>query len=614
MTLISVPATIDRIEELSAKPSASAITSTFRKSGAAISDVSSWTRSRGAPATWSGRGAEAAGHAMTRFAGDTDAVVAALEKVTTACELYVSQVEELTTRRTTLEGRRESLNGRIETLTADINAFEGDDTSALESRARDLRSEAATLGSDITDFWTDVTRAEDRVIAAFGSVDTTGEGRDRADDGSRPDTDALKDELAGLGGDTDRINAWWKGLTEAQREALKISDPDLIGNTNGIPTGDRDEANRTQLANDIDRLSAIPADERDATERALLERAKAAREALGVPGADVDSITGEPVDVNLLVYQPGAFGGDGAVAVSYGDPDTADNTAIIVPGINNDGTTIVGNGEDAYRLFKQAQLNQESTATIAWMGYDSPSYNPKDLLASPGEVLDMGSVIGEGRATRGGELLSDLVDGLRSTDEGERSHLSVIGHSYGSTTVSHAAHDHHLDADSLTLIGSPGAGGDDVNHSRDLNMPEGKVYAGAADNDFVTWLGRDGDVGMGQDPTQKDFGATVFGVDPGKDFHADNLDQGITNHTSYFDKDSRSLESLTQIVQGDEPDVVTGRTDSANSYATDWVKDEVVHQVKKEYEESKQEIEDGLKATKDFAENRIDDVKGWFDK
>ena len=50
----------------------------------------------------------------------------------------------------------------------------------------------------------------------------------------------------------------------------------------------------------------------------------------------------------------------------------------------------------------------------------------------------------------------------------------------------------------------------------ELSQP-GRVYAGAADNDFVSWLGRDGAVGMGQDPTQDSFGATRFPVDPGEE-------------------------------------------------------------------------------------------------
>ena len=86
------------------------------------------------------------------------------------------------------------------------------------------------------------------------------------------------------------------------------------------------------------------------------------------------------------------------MAVSYGDPDTADNTAVIVPGITNDGTTIPGNAKDAYTLYQQAIRNGESAATIAWMGYDAPSWNPENALDWPGDGLDMGSVVREDKA------------------------------------------------------------------------------------------------------------------------------------------------------------------------------------------------------------------------
>jgi pimeloyl-ACP methyl ester carboxylesterase len=187
----------------------------------------------------------------------------------------------------------------------------------------------------------------------------------------------------------------------------------------------------------------------------------------------------------------------------------------------------------------------------------------------------------------------------------------VIGHSYGSTTAAHGAHDHGLDADSLTLIGSPGAGGDDVNSVRDLGMPEGTVYVGAAENDFVTWLGRDGDLGMGKDPAQADFGATVFPVAPGPEFHADTVGQGVDNHTSYFDplRNQQSLDNLTAIVRGDEPQVIGGRTQEANDMAVDWVRDELAHQVQHEIDTSLQEVEDVYDGGREWVGHRVDDFK-----
>jgi pimeloyl-ACP methyl ester carboxylesterase len=617
MTTIMVPAHVATIAEMDATSAASSVTTGLRSTATTMSDVAEWMTAHGAPDDWTGDAAEAADHAMTGYARDTSAATAALTRVVTACDRYVDRVVQLTADRERLVTRRSALNQDIDDLHARIGRSTGDDVAALEAEADALQRRADRLVDDITTFWDDVTAAEDRLIAAFQAVDTTGEGADAADR-DRTDIGALRAELTALGGDPDAINDWWKDLTKAEQEALKISDPDLVGNTNGIPTGDRDEANRTSLDRDLDNLTA----KQDAgegltkAEQRLLDRAKAAEQSLaipdttGLPDLDGDGVA-DPVDVNLLVYQPGAFGGDGAVAVSYGDPDTADNTAVIVPGITNDGTTIAGQGRDAYTLYLESIRNGESAATIAWMGYDAPSWNPEDALDWPGDGVDMGSVVREDKAIAGGALLADFVDGLRATDEGDQSHLSVIGHSYGSTTAAHAAHDHGLDADSLTLIGSPGAGGDDVDSVRDLGMPEGRVYVGSADNDFVTWLGRDGDLGMGRDPAQEDFGATVFPVAPGEEFHADDVGQGVENHTTYFDPETNreSLDNLTAIVRGDEPEVTEGRTQDANDMALDWAKDEVVHQVEKEVDESLQEIEDAYDGGRDWVGDRVDDFQ-----
>lgn len=617
MTTIMVPAHVATIAEMDATSAASSVSTGLRSTATTMSDVAEWMAAHGAPDDWTGDAAEAADHAMTGYARDTSSATAAFTRVVTACDRYVDRVVQLTADRERLVTRRSTLNQDIDDLHARIGRSTADDVAALEADADALQRRADRLVDDITAFWDDVTAAEDRLIAAFQAVDTTDEGADAADR-DRTDIGALRDELTALGGDPDAINDWWKDLTRAEQEALKISSPDLVGNTNGIPTGDRDEANRTALDRDLDNLTAKQeaGEELTKAEQRLLDRAKAAEQSLaipdttGLPDVDGDGVA-DPVDVNLIVYQPGAFGGDGAVAVGYGDPDTADNTAVIVPGITNDGTNIAGQGRDAYTLYLEAIRNGESAATIAWMGYDAPSWNPEDALDWPGDGIDMGSVVREDKATAGGALLADFVDGLRATDEGERSHLSVIGHSYGSTTAAHAAHDHGLDADSLTLIGSPGAGGDDVDSVRDLGMPEGTVYVGSADNDFVTWLGRDGDLGMGRDPAQEDFGATVFPVAPGEEFHADTIGQGVENHTSYFDPatNQQSLDNLAAIVRGDEPEVTEGRTQDANDMALDWAQDEVVHQVEKEVDESLHEIEDAYDGGRDWVGDRVDDFQ-----
>lgn len=580
MSAIRIPDRVGALDDLTAHRECGWVARALRGSAAAVSDVASWTRGHAAPRDWAGRSADAADHGMTVFAGATDVVATALERATTACAVYADQVADLHREHDLLAGERVGLNRAIDDLAAEAGAtgvLGGAGLAELAARADLLRARTDGLRVRVAHFWDRVAAAEDRLVASLRSVDSAAEGVRAATTTGRADTGALRRRIATLGGDAVAVNAWWRSLTRAEREALKISDPSLVGNTGGIPARDRDEANRAALERDLDRLAARDPDDLAGEERALLARGRAARDALAVPAGEVDRLTGEAVEVHLLVYRPAAFGGDGAVAVAYGDPDTADNTAVVVPGMTNDGTSIVGQGHDAYQLFLEAQLQDETTASIAWMGYDSPSWNPRDALDWPGDGFDLGSVVREDRAEAGGLLLADFVDGLRAADEGERSHLSVIGHSYGSTTSAHAAHDHGLAADSLTLLGSPGAGGD-VSDVSDLGMPRGRVYVGAADHDFVTWLGRPGDLGMGEDPARAGFGATRFEVAHGEPFHVDTIGQGVANHTSYFDRETNpeSLANLTAIVTGAEPTVVEGRQQGANAMAVEWAEGEIL--------------------------------------
>ncbi len=141
-------------------------------------------------------------------------------------------------------------------------------------------------------------------------------------------------------------------------------------------------------------------------------------------------------------------------------------------------------------------------------------------------------------------------------------------------------------------------------------MPEGKVYVGAADNDFVTWLGRDGDLGMGRDPAQADFGATVFPVAPGEEFHADDRRPGRRQpHVLLRPRRPTSSRSTTSPPSSaaTSPTVTAGRTQDANDMAVDWAKDEVVHQVEKEIDTTAQEIEDIYDDGKDWVGDRVDD-------
>lgn len=432
MTTIAVPAQIPYPEvKPEVQPQTAHVNDDLRSAATAVSDVSDWAVAHGAPASWSGDAAEAAHHAFTRLGKDADVVVAALEKATLAIEVYLEQMTTRTHEYDALLGRRTEINRDITDLTHRINGAPESEVAALRHEADALQARHDAWYDDLATWQQRVTADEDRVIAALQSVDTLGEGSSAAEDPSRVDTAPLLAHLKGLGNDTAAITAWWRSLTPAEREALKVSDPDVVGNTNGIPTGDRDEANRASINRDVEALLGMQADGQDLSDgqQRTLDNAQATMDAMSHADGDVD-VHGNPIDVNLLVYAPDAFNGDGATAVAFGDPDTTDNTAVIVPGLTNDMSTISGNAQDALNLFHESNADGSSVATIAWMGYDAPSFHPENVLSAPGEVADVGGVGMEQMAENGGHLLSHFVDGLNSTHQGD-SHLTVIGHSYG---------------------------------------------------------------------------------------------------------------------------------------------------------------------------------------
>ncbi len=555
MTTIAVPAWLPAEPELTVTEASGAILTDVRAAATAVSDVAEWARANGAPADFSGDAAEAADNAVTRFATDTDAVGAALERGALAIDEFLTAMRLRRSEHADLMERRQRLNDDREALLRRIDTATEDQVPALQAEAAQLRSAFESYHQDLQSWRDRVDSDEQKAVRALGAVDQLAEGLAAAKDSSRADTAALAAELRRLGTDTDAVNSWWNGLSQAERNALMISDPDLVGNTNGIPTGDRDEANTSAVQRDIEYLLGKQAagEELSASEQRWLENAQSIE--LAVANARTAEYAELDIDAFVMAYQPHAFGGDGIAAVAYGDPDTADHTAVYVPGIMQDGTQIDENGLQALNLYEETLTSMAgedppragSVSTIAWIGYDSPNFDPESKM--PWDLIDSGGDVGhtvtEANAQAGGVALSQFVDGLNSTHTGgDQPHLTVIGHSYGSTTSAYAAAG-GMDADSLVLIGSPGAS-EGVHHVGDLNMPAGQVFVGAADNDPVSWLGGedgllpgtwDDSLGLGADPAQHDFGATVFAVDNGQEFHGAGLVTTgfMENHTNYFD-------------------------------------------------------------------------------
>jgi pimeloyl-ACP methyl ester carboxylesterase len=227
--------------------------------------------------------------------------------------------------------------------------------------------------------------------------------------------------------------------------------------------------------------------------------------------------------------------------------------AVVVPGFGTDGASAAYHGERVLSLYEAGRTldGSQTNASLFWIGYDAPDNMPW----SGG--WDAAGVIDEDLATRGGDRLADTIDGLRATRDGEPAHVTVIGHSYGSTTVGHGAHDNGVPADDLVFVGSPGVGGD-TDHATELGLDSAHVWAGANSRDPVAHLGNHGwwhlesalgGAGLGDDPAEEAFGARRFEAESATRAANDGFG-ALEDHSKYFDHDTESLYNIGHVVNG----------------------------------------------------------------
>ncbi len=347
--------------------------------------------------------------------------------------------------------------------------------------------------------------------------------------------------------------AWWMALAAPVRLQLVRDAPASLGALDGLPAGVRDDCNRRVLAASLaaatSRLLASPAAEQRPREtraeqahrrsvRALAQRLvayiAAVTAALGPPGVRPPR--------SLLVFDP--VGAE--CAISVGNPDTATDVAVLVPGF---GTTVRHSlsalVNDAARVLSSADRARAdvggtgATAVIAWIGYVAP---------------DGADVATSGRARAGAVRLRRTLRGIdaaaSASDPASPSarsvHLTVVGHSYGSVVAGLAA-TQRTGADDLVVIGSPGTG---VTAAGQLQVPDGHVFVAEAHGDLVATLGR-----FGSDPGADRFDGRVLQSDGGLDSTGQPT-SASHGHSGYYTEGTESLRNIGWVVAG-RPDLAT---------------------------------------------------------
>jgi len=361
------------------------------------------------------------------------------------------------------------------------------------------------------------------------------------------------------------VNKWWTSLTPEERQRLMAEHPEEIGNLNGVPVLARSDANIAVMTQDLSRVRDVVGRYGVSVDDVVRDPGKYGLSATDITryqNADqtkqgLDHDAGDPLRPNpvyLFAYDPLAFGGKGRAAIAIGNPDLAKNTAVIVPGTSSSvkGGWLHDNHNDALNLFAQANAADPNnpTAVIAWMGYDAPNdFNDVQRISTP-EL-----------ARTGGQALAQDVNGLWATHLGAGQHVTVLGHSYGSTTVADAFALGHMHANDAVLIGCPGT--DLAPNAASFHLDGGHVYVGDASTDPVGMLGelnglshyvnRDNiggqllglTPGLGIDPAADGFGSVRFRAEvPGSD--------GINphDHSYYYHPGSEALDSMADITSG----------------------------------------------------------------
>jgi hypothetical protein len=308
----------------------------------------------------------------------------------------------------------------------------------------------------------DVTAGELRELAVRLSHGPTGR--------RTPEPDARRDGIAWPGelawpdpsASPAEVAAFWAGLSGPQRWWLVTHQSAMVGGRDGIAVADRDMANRLVLEAERDRLLALRAD----GDAPLVEIAWVDGQLRGIGAIDARLRDPELPRAYLLEL---STVDDGRAVIAVGNPDQASDVLTYIPGAGSDlsGVDALVRRADALGEAAARVAPQRQVSVIAWLGYDPPD-GVGAVMAAAGHDAE--------------PALDAFADGLRATHDGERSHNTVLGHSYGSLVAGVTARDRGLDTDDLVFVGSPGAG---VDRAADLGLSPHDVWSSTAGNDPV---------------------------------------------------------------------------------------------------------------------------------
>ncbi|MFF1481093.1 alpha/beta hydrolase [Streptomyces sp. NPDC058301] len=355
---------------------------------------------------------------------------------------------------------------------------------------------------------------------------------------------------------------WWDGLSQEERDEYATLYPAAVGALDGLPATVRDDSNRMVLAEtraqvqlDRDALGQEPdrmITTRRGGEPVMIENPEwrkwdKKRGELDGKLKGMDAIEKRFADTGVEGL-PEAYllgfdaKGNGHAIVANGNPDTAKHTAVYVPGTYS---KLEGAGGDIKRMVSiwresQGMTPGESVSTVTWIGYDAPQSIVPEAME-------------KGWAHDGSPKLNQFLDGLQTVQGGaDKSHTTVIGHSYGSTVVGDASNRGKLAADDIVVAGSPGML---VGDAGDLDVGKKHVWSEATSDDLVPAGGKASGLGGYKWGIEKwhgvPFNAGYIQYVPSDEaFGAHRMNTDTSGHSGYWDSGSVSLRNQAAVVAG----------------------------------------------------------------
>ena len=524
-----------------------------REAAANHSNSANFYRSLTKFSSWQGDGADAAKAAMEAAAGEHDATAESLGKGAAVMDHAADEAEGVA------NTIKSILNDAAARPAVEINPSTNQVISPdTRYMTEEYAKQVAAKVTDLQERIAAALAAGEAVDADLASAIKTATGADDPMPGdSRPEIhDALSKPLPE---DPKQFTDLWNKLTDEEKEWLYQRDH-FIGNHPGMPFIDKNRFNERHLPEltaikqaEIDRLARErpgwaaggrpttanpnPPDYQewkkqwDAAHRSLDGYNAVNAEMQKFVDADGDGINDVPRFLANIDDQ-------GRAAIALNNPDTADNVATFVPGMNSRLDGIGGDVVRSERLLEAATKADPlaRTSVVTWYDYNAPQ--------------DLAQAASTSSANAGAPRLDAFQDGLRASHEGMPSHNTIVAHSYGTLVTGTAAgHGDGLAVNDIVLAGSPGIGVQNVTELRldGVNPADNRshVFATASPMDPVPRIGSVfGNLAHGPNPVSDSFGATTFDGNWGWPWNA---------HSNYWELDNPALTTQGEIITGSGP-------------------------------------------------------------